>query len=156
MIICSIVGYAGEKVFLGILFFLASVFHFGEFQRNSSNVLARYIYLGLALFGVALGITILIVKTIDLPTVCLVFGIMDAASGLIEILTNSLILKMSIKTPTNCAEYLISTADIVFGIILIIKLQNGLLIHILYLATIFIVNGLIALIETIVKYKSHE
>lgn len=156
LIVFSCVGYSAERVSFGILFFLASVFHFVEFFNHFKNRPSRYIFLGLGFAGIVLGIISVAGVNIDLSTVCLIFGIMDATSGLLEICAHSIFLKMSIKTPLNFVEYAISAADIFFGIILIIKLEEGLLVHVLYLAIVFLANGIIALLETVKEIRLHE
>ena len=156
MIVFSILGYKATRISLGILFLLASVFHILEVHRCRHNIPAMVIYIFLSIVGVTLGLISIFMESIDLATVCLIFGIMDVSSGALEITTNAAIFKKSIKSPTNFTEYAISTADIIFGIILIIKLEEGLLVHVLYLALVFIVNGIVALIESIKDFKLNE
>lgn len=148
------IGYMAEKISLGILFFLTAVFHIYEAHHHFNNTGARLVFGLLSIVGILLGI-ISVASEIDLKICCLLFGIMDAASGLTEILTNYFILKRTGKTLLNITDYIVSVADIVFGIILIIKLENGLLIHVLYLSIVFIINGCIALFEAIYDLKHH-
>ncbi len=152
----SIIGYTAERVSLGILFLLASIFHIVELQKNYKKLPARYIYFGLTVVGIVLGIVSIVVDSIELTTVCLIFGIMDTTSGLLEIFTNSVILKKTIKTSINFVEYAISAADILFGIILMIELEEGLLVHVIYLGTVFLTNGIIVLVELIGHWIKHE
>lgn len=151
-----IIGRDFERVALGILFLLASVFHFAEFYRNFKNPRAKYIYLGLAIIGVGLGIFTLVYYKAELWLVCLLFGLLDALSGLLEIGTNAFILKRSVKKPLELAEYVISSADILFGILLILELEEGIFVHVVFLTTVFLANGALTFTKLILDLKKHE
>ncbi len=151
-----IIGRDFERVALGILFLLASVFHFAEFYRNFKNPRAKYIYLGLAIIGVGLGIFTLAYYKAELWLVCLLFGLLDALSGLLEIATGAFILKRSCKKPLDLAEYVISFADILFGILLILELEEGIFVHVVFLTTVFVANGALTLTKLILDLKKHE
>ena len=151
-----IIGRDFERVALGILFLLASVFHFAEFYRNFENPRAKYIYLGLAIIGVGLGIFTLVHYKIELWLVCLLFGLLDAFSGLLEIGTNAFILKRSCKKPLDLAEYVISSADILFGILLILELEEGIFVHVVFLTTVFVANGALTLTKLFLDLRKHE
>ena len=156
LIAFSIVGYEIGRVNLGILFILTAVFHYLEFEKHLKNPAARYIYAGLTFVGVILGFLCISLEGFELKTICLIFGIMDLSSGAIEIFTNALILDKTVKNPIFLVEYLISTADIVFGILLIIEREQGLLVHVLYLSAVFLVNGILALVELLLHKHHHE
>lgn len=151
-----IIGHDFERVALGILFLLASVFHFAEFYRNFKNPRAKYIYLGLAIIGVGLGIFTLVDYKVELWLVCLLFGLLDAMSGLLEIGTSAFILKRSCKNPLELAEYVISSADILFGILLILELEEWIFVHVVFLTTVFIANGALPLIKLFLDLRKNE
>lgn len=156
LVVFSILDYPVQEVNLGILFILTAAFHYIEFEKHIKIPAARYIYAALAVIGVVLGFVSIFYEPLELWTVCLIFGIMDTASGLIEIFTNAVILDKTFKNPISFVEFAISIADIFFGIILIIKLEAGLLVHILYIAAVFFINGIIAIIELIHHKRKHE
>lgn len=156
MIAISITGNAASRYLIGSLFLLASVFHALEFHKHFDKLPTRLIYGLLFLAGIVFGILTLVLKKASLDHVCLVFGIMDVSSGLLEIFANSVILKKSVKSPINFTEYAISVADIIFGTLLIIEGDEGVLVHILYLSVVFIVNGIISLLETIKDLEVDE
>ena len=151
-----IIGRDFERVALGTLFLLSSVFHFAEFYRNFKNPRAKYIYLGLAIIGVGLGIFTLVHYKAELWVVCLLFGLLDVLSGLFEIATSAFILKRSCKNPLELAEYVISSADILFGILLILELEKGIFVHVVFLTTVFVANGALTLTKLILDLKKHE
>ena len=151
-----ILGRNAERISLGVLLLLASVFHFAEFIRNRKNVQARTIFLCLCIIGIVLGVVTITVTSMDLWAVCLMFGIMDVFSGFMELVTNGVILKRSSKNPLELAEYVISTADIVFGVLLICELEEGIFVHVLFLTFVFMLNGILSLIKTIVELKKNE
>ena len=156
LITLLILGTNAERVSLGALFLLASVFHFAEFYRNRSNKRASFIFLGLAIIGVVLGIVSMAVESVTISNVCLMFGIMDVFSGVMELVISALILKRSSKNPLEFAEYVISTADIVFGTLLIFELEHGIVLHVSFIAAVFILNGMLSLIKLILDLKSDE
>ena len=156
MIVFSILGFKAERVSLGILFLLTSVFHIAQFHHYNNKKVAGSIYFALSLVGITLGLISLIGSQIELWVVCLMFGIMDVVSGGLEIFTNAVVLKKPFKSRSNCTEYIVSTVDIIFGILLLIKLEEGLLVHIIYLSVIFIVNAAVALTEIASKVGRDE
>ena len=156
MIVFSIIGYSAEKSSLGILFLLASVFHISEFHHYNRNKSAGTIYFALSVIGIVLGVIALTLNNLELWVVCLAFGIMDTVSGILEIFTNAVLLKKTVKSRINFTEYAISTADIIFGILLIISLEKGLKVHILYLAIVFLVNAAIAITHIATEVGKHE
>lgn len=156
LIVFLIIGRDFERIALGILFLLASVFHFAEFYRNFKTPRSKYIYLGLAIFEVGLGIFTLVHYKVELWLVCLLFGLLDVLSGLLEIGTNAFILKRSYKKPLELAEYVISSADILFGIFLIVDLEEGIFVHVVFLTTVFVANGALTLTKLFLDLKKHE
>ena len=156
MMVFSILGYTAERVSLGILFLLASVFHIYEFHHYNRKKIAGTIYFVLSIAGISLGVWTLIDSNLELWVVCLVFGIMDVLSGILEIITNAIVLKKPFNLRTNITEYCISTADVIFGVLLIISLEKGLLVHIVYLAIVFLINAAVALTEIAGKIGRHE
>ena len=156
LIVFSILGYEASRISLGILFLLASVFHISEFHHNFKNKIAASIYGGLAVAGIIIGIGTLLDNFLELWVVCLAFGIMDVVSGVLEIITNAAILKRTIKSRLNITEYLISVADIIFGILFIIHLEHGLLVHVIYLAVVFFANAAITLAELVLEGEHNE
>ena len=151
-----IIGRDFERVALGTLFLLASVFHIAEFYRNFKNPRSKYIYLGLAIIGLGLGIFTLVHYKAELWLVCLLFGILDVLSGLLEIATSAFILKRSCKKPLELGEYVISSADILFGILLILELEKGIFVHVVFLTSVFVANGALTLTKLILDLKKHE
>ena len=156
MIAFSILGYTAERVSLGILFLLASVFHISEFHHYNNNKVAGTIYFALSIIGIILGVWSLVDGNLDLWLVALIFGIMDVVSGAFEIFTNAVILKKPFNSRTNITEYAVSTADIIFGILLIIHRENGLTVHVIYLAIVFLINAAVAITHIASELGKHE
>lgn len=156
MIAFSIIGYAVERASLGILFLLASVFHISEFHHYNKNKAAGTIYFALSIIGITLGVWSLVDGNLDLWLVALIFGIMDVVSGAFEIFTNAVVLKKPFNSRSNITEYAVSTADIIFGILLIIHRENGLTVHIIYLAVVFLINAAVAMTHVTNELGKHE
>lgn len=145
---------AGEfkqpELILPILIILGSVPHILIFSADRT----RISYLVIGLVGLSFGILFLCTKDSDLynvDEVCMTWGVIDICRGTTEIVNIAPHLKH--KKVGDIVEVAISTGDIVVGILLCIHLQEGLTLHLIYLATAFFITVIKNVVELILTRK---
>ena len=88
------------------------------------------------------------VETIDISTICIIWGVVDIARGLDELYTIFFDGKFQVH---EIPDLILAIADVILGIILIIKLDDGLNVH-LIAATISILVFAVRQIINVINY----
>lgn len=121
------------QVMLGVLMLLSSVPHFLIYFING-----KLSYLVIGIVGIVFGTLCLTTEQFNPEQICMVWGCLDICRGLTEIVNIAPTLK---HHKTEIVEILISTGDIVVGILLCIHLVHGLKLHLTYLSIAFLITA---------------
>lgn len=129
-----------DKTYIGygLLVFAGSLVHIILYFLNQGYKNKRCSYLlVLGILGAIIGILFL-TTNISFRAVCLLWGILDIARGASEILFTIPLIK---NKKIEIYDIAISIMDIIFGILLCVKLADGLHIHIIILGISFILSA---------------
>ena len=138
------------RIMLAVLILLSSVPHLLIYISDRR----RLSYLIIGLVGLAFGILFLATPIFTADEICMVWGCIDICRGLTEIINVAPHVR---KEKKELLEIAISLGDIVVGVLLIIHMSDGLVLHLTYLGIAFILSAIKNLLEFIFAQKlKHE
>ena len=108
-----------------------------KYTRNISNITSFLM--------ICLGVVFLIGNR-DIEMLCFGWGVMEIAIGLIEVYIDILEVK---ETKIAWLEMIVNIGTIIFGVLLCLKLSDGLTGHIIFLGISLIFLGIIAIVKFI-------
>jgi len=103
-----------------------------------------------ALFGIIAGIAFIISETISIGVMCLVWGIYDIIRSAYEIFDAAHELK---ENKLEIIEIICAVAELAFGIILCIKLEDGIYIHLIVMGLSLILVGIKHFLDFLNDYR---
>lgn len=107
----------------------------------------------IGLIGVALGIVFIVNKDITLENMCFYWGILDIVRGALEI---AHIVPQVKNNKLYIVEIILSSGDIVLGILLCIHLSHGLQVYLTYLGIAFLVSAFNQIVNLIIRKKKRS
>lgn len=129
-------------------FFEIAAYLFSKSYKQGSKLYILIISGSLLIFGV-----VSMLASLPITSICLIWGIGDALTGVFGGIRSSIALK---KEKIQIVDLIISIGFVVFGIILAIKLQEGIKGHLIFCSIAYLVDAIIMLIEFIKTYKYRE
>ena len=140
------IGDERLKMTLGILMLLSSVPHFLIYFIHG-----KLSYFIIGIVGTAFGTMSLASDIFEPEQICMVWGCLDICRGLTEIVSIAPTLK---HHKSEIIEILISTGDIVVGVLLCIHLVHGLKLHLTYLAIAFLITAVKYIVEYVFEKRN--
>lgn len=138
--------YEVTQLILGMLILIGCIPHFLLYCVDRS----KKGYLLLGTIGVAVALIAIIFKQFELTHIFIMWGVLDVCRGATEIFDSL----PKVKTrKLEIIELLVSTGDIIIGILLCIHLEEGLKLHLIYFGVSFILIGLKYIIEMLVESR---
>ena len=134
-----------DAVILGSILLVAGGSRGVIYYINRGYKYTRDITIISALVMVAMGL-IFLLSGRDLEMLCFGWGIMEIILGSIEVYIDFLEIK---ETKIAWLELIVNASTIIFGVLLCIKLYEGLTIHIIFLSISLFLLAIIALIKFI-------
>ena len=145
-IVISPQRFESQKFILALLILLSSVPHILIYIINRTKVS----YLVIGLVGIAFGSFFLATDVFDANQICMIWGVIDICRGLTEIINVAPTIR---KNKKEIIEIVISTGDIVVGVLLILHRADGLQLHLIYLGIAFLVTAAKLVTEYFVEVR---
>ncbi len=154
-IVVIILGIKHQEEYMPIL--LGSLLIAGSFCRLYKFMVNRHFFdvhnidLSFSLISIAMGF--IFIFTDDITLVCLIWGIYEIINGGIELSTDLR------EVPDNGLMWVsvfISLGEIVFGTLLCIHKEEGILLHLLFMGITFILTGALVIVELIHNHKKNK
>jgi len=144
----------GLEILLPIFILLGCVPHLLIYSVDSKKT--SYLIIGLV--GLAFGILFLVTwesPYFSVEEICIIWGIIDICRGATEII-NVLPHMIKHKNNADIVEILVSTGDIVVGILLCVHTKEGLTLHLIYFAIAFFVTSAKSAIDMFIERHKNE
>lgn len=138
----------GNIDFLATLILLSSVPHLLIYVIDRK----KQTYLIIGLVGIVFGVLFLATDVFDPDSICMVWGAIDICRGTTEIISVAPHVK---KNKAELIEIAISLGDIAIGILLIIHMSNGIVLHLIYLGIEFLISGTKNIVDYFVEKKRY-
>jgi len=138
----------GNIDFLATLILLSSAPHLLIYAIDRK----KQTYLIIGLVGIVFGVLFLATDVFDPDSVCMVWGAIDICRGTTEIISVAPHVK---KNKAELIEIAISLGDIAIGILLIIHMSNGFVLHLIYLGIEFLISGTKNIVDYFIEKKRY-
>ena len=136
---------------LGALLIAGSACRLYKFLVNREFFDVHTIELSFSLISIAIGFVFFFKE--DIEQNCLIWGLLEILNGGIELGTDLREIK---EKPLLWISILISLGEIVFGTLLCIHGEHGIFVHLLYMASTFVLTSIMVVIELATKYKHQD
>lgn len=133
---------------LGALLIAGSACRLYKFLVNREFFDVHTIDLSFSLISIAIGFVFFFKE--DIEQICLIWGLLEILNGGIELGTD---LREIREKPFLWISILISLGEIVFGTLLCIHGEHGIFVHLLYMASTFVLTSIMVVIELYARYK---
>lgn len=145
---------ADPHLLCGVFILITSFIHvILYFYQKGYKSLDKGFLLIIGLIGIALGIVFIVNKDITLENMCFYWGILDIVRGALEI---AHIVPQVKNNKLYIVEIVLSSGDIVLGILLCIHLSQGLQVHLTYLGIAFLVSAFNQIVNLIIRKKKRS
>ena len=135
----------------GLLIMLSSIVHILLYiVKQGYKYKEKGFFLVIGLIGLALGIIFLVNKKADIYTICLYWGLLDIVRGSLEI--KDIIPELK-NNKLEIVELVISIGDIVLGILLCLRQESGLQVHVIYIGASFILTCIKLIVDEIIQKR---
>ncbi len=141
-----------NSTFLGIILLITNThslinyFSTKEYKKEGNTNMA------VSLIGIALGFVFLFSR-MELSFLCFLWGLLEILKGAFEAQKSSREIK---KDKKEIAYLIISLAEVTFGALLCIHVEEGLKEHLIFLGITFILNAISVGYELIIKYVNSK
>lgn len=134
----------GANWFLGTIIFVSSIpeimLYFIDNKYSHKNTIFS---LFIAIFGMIAGLCFILIPSISTSHICLVWGVLDIISGLIQLIDSFIEFK---ENKLVIAKSIIGLLTVAVGILLCIELEDGIIFH---LTALGLSIGLLAIYEIV-------
>ena len=141
-----------NRILLGTTLLVAGIVKFIIYFLNKGYKNPRNITIITSIIMIALGIIFFASKK-EVEMLCFGWGVVEIVLGLIEVYIDILEIR---EDKIAILEMVINTATIVFGVLLCIKLSDGLSVHLIFLGISLILLAVIALLKLIRRLKASQ
>ena len=133
---------------LGALLIAGSACRLYKFLVNREFFDVHTIDLSFSLISIAIGFVFFFKE--DIEQICLIWGLLEILNGGIELGTD---LREIREKPLLWISILISLGEIVFGTLLCIHGEHGIFVHLLYMASTFLLTAVMVIVELYARYR---
>lgn len=142
-------GVQYDRVILGTILIITGSCKFAVFFIEQAYKLPSNFLLISAILMIGFGFIFLFSGT-EMETLCFGWGIMEIALGAVEIQTSLFEVK---EDKFQIVEIAIALGNIVFGVLLCVRLSNGLNGHLIFMGISFILTGILYLFKHIKRKR---
>lgn len=147
VVIFSHDSFEKDHVYIGLIILFSSIpsiliYFLGGRYKNPYKIPYNFF----ALYGIIAGLVFIFKEDISMTTMCVMWGVYDIVRSLYEIFDASREFK---ENKLEIVEIICAVAELVFGIILCIKLDDGIYIHLIVMGISLILVGVKHLLDFI-------
>ena len=141
-----------DNVFIGTILLLTGIPSLSLFiVLKGHKHFSKFFYLLSGITAIILGLIFILCPEIHPDHMFIIMGVFDIARGLYESLEAGLEIR---KNKLELIEFIPAIGDIVFGILLIIKLENGYYNHLIFAATALLVVAIKYILDLIFSIQT--
>ena len=149
IVLCIINQFVYSELVLGIILITISLIKTIEWLLSGKHKNKYSVSLPFNTVSLILGILFLVGR-IDMPILCFGWGILEIICSLIELQFTIPLIK---KHKLCILEIFISVVSLIFGILLCIRLQHGLTVHLIYLSISLVLMAISTILNAVLIKK---
>ena len=152
IVLCAVNNFTYTNMILGIILICVSLIKIARWAMAKQFLNKYNLTFALSLASLVLGI-IFLVNKVEIEKLCFVWGFYEITSSLIEIQLAVVEVK---HNKLAIIEIAVELATIVFGILLCIKLEEGLTGHLLFMSISLFMIAIMILLEVAPELKKNK